>query len=119
MKKWIYNRNGQAVALDCGDSVYDQNGNFALWIHGHNLYNQDGDHVGWTEGGVFYDSNNDVIGFTRDHTQHLPSNPGYGGTPGIPGLEWKLGRPCFEGEPGRLGYGGWSSIDFEDYIEEC
>ena len=45
MRKWIYNRNGQAVALDCGDSVYDQNGNFALWIHGRNLYNQDGDHV--------------------------------------------------------------------------
>ena len=32
MKKWIYNRNGQAVALDCGDSVYDQNGNFVLGL---------------------------------------------------------------------------------------
>ena len=78
-----------------------------------------GNHVGWTEGGVFYDSNNDVIGFTRDHTQHLPSHPGYGGTPGIPALEWRPGKPGFEGEPGRPGYGGWSSMDFEDYIKEC
>ena len=68
---------------------------------------------------MFCDSNNDVIGFTRDHTQHLPSHPGCCGTPGIPALEWKPGKPGFEGEPGRPGYGGWSSMDFEDYIKEC
>lgn len=86
MAKWIFNRNGQAGAIDCGDAIYDRNGYFCLWVYGRNLYNQNGHHVGWTEGGVFYDSNNDVIGFTLDHTQHLPSNPGYGGNPGMPGL---------------------------------
>jgi hypothetical protein len=49
----------------------------------------------------------------------IPSHPGCCGTPGIPALEWKPGKPGFEGEPGRPGYGGWSSMDFEDYIKEC
>ena len=116
MAKWIFNRNGQAGAIDCGDAIYDRNGTFRLWVYGRNLYNRNGTHVGRTEEGVFYDSNNDVIGFTLDHTQHLPSNPGNGGNPGMPGLGGRPGRPGFSGEPGRPGYGGWSRTLLEDYI---
>ncbi len=117
--KWIFNRNGQAAALDCGDSIYDKSGGFRLWVIGHNLYSMYGHHVGWAENGVYYDSNNLVIGFTREHTGPLPYSPGYGGEPGMPlFISAKPALMAYSGEPGRPGYGGWSSILLEDYIQQ-
>lgn len=46
MATWIYNRNGFATALDCGDSVYNNKGILRLWISDNNLYNRNGQHVG-------------------------------------------------------------------------
>lgn len=117
--KWIFNRNGQAAALDCGDSIYDRNGRFQLWIIGHNLYSMYGHHVGWAENGIYYDSDNQVIGFTRDHTGHLPYSPGYCGEPGLPlFFSPKPALMAYAGEPGRPGYSGWSRILLEDYIQQ-
>ena len=118
MSKWIYNRQGPASALDCGDSIYDRNGRFCVWIIGHNLYTMYGRHIGWTENGVFYDSKNQVIGFTKDHTGHLPYSPGYGGEPGKPLFySMKPALMAYSGEPGRPGYSGWSDYLLEDYIK--
>lgn len=119
MAKWIFNKHGQAAALDCGDSIYDRTGRFRLWIIGHNLYTMCGKHVGWAENGVFYDSDNLVVGFTLDHTRPLPYSPGCGGDPGMPlYLSAKPALTAHEGEPGRPGYGGWSEITLEDYIKQ-
>ena len=34
MAKWIFNRNGQAAAIDCGDAIYNRNGSFRLGDQG-------------------------------------------------------------------------------------
>lgn len=99
MFKWIYNRNGKAVALHCEDCVYDSNGYFLLWIWENNLYNMNGYHVGWVDGGVFYDSDNRVRGFTRDRSKSLPSTPRICGTPGYPGMSDRPRRPGFSVRP--------------------
>lgn len=119
MSKWIYNRMGQASALDCGDSIYDRNGRFCLWIIGHNLYTLYGQHVGWVEDGVIYDSDNRVIGYTKDHTGNLPYSPGYGGEPGKPlFFSMKPALAALSAEPGRPGCSSWSDILLEEYIKQ-
>lgn len=118
MANWIFNRNGIATAIDCGDAIYDRTGRFRIWIYGKNLYNMYGYHIGWTESGVFYDSQNRILGFTQNCTGYLPSRPGISGTPAIPGLSGRPGKPGFSGEPGRPGYSGWSSYLLEDYIQQ-
>ena len=62
--KWIFNRNGQAGALDNDDCIYSRNGKFRLWVSGNNLYDTNGKHVGWVENGVYYDHNNDCLLYT-------------------------------------------------------
>ena len=118
MAKWIFDKRGQASALDCGDSIYDKTGHFRLWIIDHNLFTMYGRHVDWYEEGVFYDSDNLVIGFTRDHMGYLPFFPGYAGEPMIPYLGGKPALPAIVSAPGRPGYSGWSNLLLVDYINQ-
>lgn len=117
MASWIFNYGGNPTAIVEGDSIYDRNGSHRLWILKGGLYDHSGHHVGWTEGGVFYDGHNDVIGFVSNRTQCLPSIPAIGGIPFMPLLRMKPLRPLLSIAPLRPGYGGWSRVLLEDYIE--
>ena len=53
---------------------------------GGSVYSLNGTHIGWFDGGVIYDAQNCALAFTRNRTGSLPSVPGIGSTPGMPGF---------------------------------
>jgi hypothetical protein len=117
MKDWIFDRRGNATLILDSDCIRSSYGQVIAWVSRNNVYTLQGSHYGWFEDGVLADSFNQVLGFIRNSTGHLPSRPGFSGTPiGTHGFACRPGRPAFSGTPTRPGRDGWSSQDLASYF---
>jgi hypothetical protein len=117
MADWLYDRQGQAVAILDGDTIRDRRGTVAAWVTPPNVHSLYGHHIGWFEAGVIYDRYNRCIFFTANATGPMSSRPGLAGAPGMPGFAGAPGKPGLAGAPGRPGYSGsWSQLSFEEFV---